>query len=165
MHNEVKFSKYAETGKYVTDIDLEEFIKLYINHRPAFGISSDELALAFDVLGHRDSTGQIVLQRHKLLELLQARGTLQMSENDESVFITVTLLRKRLILCYSFEIRMFHCQRGPKSNICISFKGEHMTEEEVAECFTTLLGLSEEEEEEERGGKPSEHDICKADSM
>lgn len=26
-----------------------------------------------------------------------------------------------------------------------------MTEEEVAECFTTLLGLDEEEEEEEEG--------------
>lgn len=38
-----------------------------------------------------------------------------------------------------------------------------MTEEEVAECFTTLLGLNEDEEEEEGEGKLSE--AFKADSM
>lgn len=57
----------------MTSIDLEEFIKLYINHRPAFGIW-DELVQAFHVLGDFDSAGQLVLQKQELLKMLGERG-------------------------------------------------------------------------------------------
>uniref|UniRef100_A0A672REM5 WD repeat domain 66 n=1 Tax=Sinocyclocheilus grahami TaxID=75366 RepID=A0A672REM5_SINGR len=74
MQNEVKFSPYAETRNYVMDIDLEEFIKLYVNHRPASGISRQELCNAFQVLGKPDEGGRYTIDRDELLELLQARG-------------------------------------------------------------------------------------------
>lgn len=53
---------------------------------------------------------------------------------------------------------MFYCQFLLAHVILILFSGEHMTEEEVAECFAALLTLNdetEEEEEEEEEG-PSE---------
>lgn len=40
-----------------------------------------------------------------------------------------------------------------------------MTEEEVAECFTTLLGLDEEEEEEGEEGKPFKREEFQSGSM
>lgn len=73
MENEVKFSEFAETGTYVTHIDLEEFIKLYINHRPVFGIC-EEFVQAFHVLGDFNSAGQLILQKQELLKMLEERG-------------------------------------------------------------------------------------------
>lgn len=131
MQNEVKFSKYAETGKYVTEIDLEEFIKLYINHRPAFGISSNEIVQAFRVLGKSDGAGQPVLLRQELIELLQVRGTLQ-----TSVFVFSNVLFSTINVAH---LVMYDS----------GLTGEHMTEEEVAESFAKLLDLGEEEKEEE----------------
>lgn len=92
MLNEVKFSRYVETGKYVEDIDLGDFIKLYINHRPAFGLDPQKLVHAFKTLGVPSAQGNSI-ERGYLLDLLQT-------------------------------------------------KGEHMTEYELAEYLTTLLGFN-----------------------
>ncbi|XP_054028990.1 cilia- and flagella-associated protein 251 [Dryobates pubescens] len=91
MINEVKFSKYVDTGEQVTKINLEDFIKLYINHRPVFGLSMTEIQQAFQVLGYDNENGDKVIDRGDLLLLLQLRG-------------------------------------------------ERMTEDELAQCLTTLLG-------------------------
>ncbi|GCC24021.1 hypothetical protein chiPu_0002420 [Chiloscyllium punctatum] len=74
MLNEVKFSKYVDTGTYVTDIDLGEFIKLYINHRPVFGITASELHRVFDVLGYNNENGEKIIKLGELLQLLQSGG-------------------------------------------------------------------------------------------
>ncbi|KFP24469.1 WD repeat-containing protein 66, partial [Colius striatus] len=91
MLNEVKFSKYVDTGEQVTRINLEDLIKLYVNHRPAFGLSMTEIQRAFRVLGYDNEHGDKVIDRGNFLLLLQSRG-------------------------------------------------EHMTEDELAQCLTTLLG-------------------------
>ncbi|KFQ43220.1 WD repeat-containing protein 66, partial [Nestor notabilis] len=91
MLNEVKFSNYVDTEEQVTKINLEDFIKLYVNHRPAFGLSMNKIQRAFQVLGYDNENGDKVIDRGDLLWLLQCRG-------------------------------------------------EHMTEDELALCLTTLLG-------------------------
>ncbi|XP_053136142.1 cilia- and flagella-associated protein 251 isoform X2 [Hemicordylus capensis] len=95
MLNEVKFSDYLETGKQVTKINLGDFIRLYINHRPAFGLSIKEIQNAFQVLGYENENRETSMNRDDLLLLLQHRG-------------------------------------------------EHFTEEQLAECLTTLLGMNPE---------------------
>lgn len=74
MLNEVKFSEYLETGKQVTSINLGDFIKLYINHRPAFGLSVKEIEHAFQVLGYEKEDGETTINRDDLLYVLQCRG-------------------------------------------------------------------------------------------
>ncbi|CAF0988367.1 unnamed protein product [Adineta steineri] len=76
MINEVKFSTYIDTKTYVEDIDLNDFIKLYINHRPAFGLNPADLTHAFNVLSDQlnSNNGQPEIYRENLLCLLQQYG-------------------------------------------------------------------------------------------
>ncbi|XP_009873525.1 PREDICTED: WD repeat-containing protein 66 [Apaloderma vittatum] len=93
MISEVKFSKYVDTGEQVTKINLGDFIKLYINHRPAFGLSMRKIQRAFQVLGYDNENGDKAIDRGDLLLLLQRRGE-QMTEEELAQCLT-TLLGRR----------------------------------------------------------------------
>jgi len=57
MVNEVKYSAFTTMGVLKEEIDLEEFIKLLVNHRPVIGFTKDALEDAFRVLAASDKTG------------------------------------------------------------------------------------------------------------
>ena len=38
MRDEVRFSKFAESGEYIEAVDLDTFIRLFVNHRPVYGL-------------------------------------------------------------------------------------------------------------------------------
>lgn len=95
MFNEIKFSEYVETGKLIDKINLPDFLKVYLNHRPPFGNTMDGIQNSFNVLGYTNSEGKKAIRREDFLNLLLT-------------------------------------------------KGEHMTEEEMIDCFSTLFGLTPE---------------------
>ena len=75
MINEIKFSEYIDTNAFVESINLDDFIRLYINHRPAFGIDPLQIYNAFKVLNDNfDRRRDEGLPRHIFLNELQSRG-------------------------------------------------------------------------------------------
>lgn len=44
-------------NREVKDIGLHDFVRLYINHRPVFGVSNSDIAAALETLGADESTG------------------------------------------------------------------------------------------------------------
>ena len=47
MKDEVKFSNFTETGQYVNSFDLDTFVRLFVNHRPVYGIGKPHIEKAF----------------------------------------------------------------------------------------------------------------------
>jgi len=52
---EIKFSKFHKTQEQTTLVDLDDFIKLYLNHRPVDQISLEEVDEAFKLLSDNGS--------------------------------------------------------------------------------------------------------------
>ncbi|XP_037851472.2 cilia- and flagella-associated protein 251 isoform X3 [Chlorocebus sabaeus] len=95
IFNEIKFGEYVDTGKLIDKINLPDFLKVYLNHKPPFGNTMSGIHKSFEVLGYTNSKGKKAIRREDFLRLL------------------VT-------------------------------KGEHMTEEEMLDCFASLFGLNPE---------------------
>ncbi|KAK2576249.1 hypothetical protein KPH14_005616 [Odynerus spinipes] len=72
---EVSYRNYAETGQLLEDITYEDFVKLYINHRPVFGYSIRQVRKAFATFCERESKNDedLVLTRDQFMDILFGR--------------------------------------------------------------------------------------------
>jgi hypothetical protein len=50
MQNEIRYSKYLETGEQVVELDLKIFLRLFVNHRPVYGIGKTRINEALAIL-------------------------------------------------------------------------------------------------------------------
>ena len=75
MMNEVRFSSYTTSGEPLLFVDLPFFIKLFVNHRPVYGIGKNNIDDAFKAL-IADSDGAIgdAIGQEDLLRLIQGEG-------------------------------------------------------------------------------------------
>lgn len=83
MTNEVKYSKFAESGKNVDRIGFEDLVKLYVNHRPVFAVGPEQIRQAFEAM-KRHEAGP--LTRENLLTLLTSHGEKMTFEELERCF-------------------------------------------------------------------------------
>eukprot|EP00736_Rhodelphis_marinus_P007045 Rmarinus@m.17323 len=70
--NEIKYSEYHETGEYKTTISFDDFIQLYVNHRPSVGVGQQEVDEAFRLLGAEDLTG--LLETRRFQDMIRTYG-------------------------------------------------------------------------------------------
>jgi len=83
MTNEVKYSKFAESGEYVDRIGFEDLVKLYVNHRPVFAVGPEQIKQAFEAM-KRHEPGP--LSRDTLVTLLTSHGEKMSLEELERCF-------------------------------------------------------------------------------
>jgi len=74
MKDEVQFSHYAETGQKADSVDLNTFIKLFVNHRPVYGIGKQNIEDAFKVLAETDKAETAVLMKEAFRDMLETEG-------------------------------------------------------------------------------------------
>ncbi|XP_076280805.1 cilia- and flagella-associated protein 251 [Lasioglossum baleicum] len=91
LMNEVSYRNYAETGKLTEEITFEDFVKYYINHRPAFGISLRQLLESFQALVNPDRNSFLdeenpVLTRNQFLNVLFGKGPVETPQHRSKDF-------------------------------------------------------------------------------
>jgi WD40 repeat protein/Ca2+-binding EF-hand superfamily protein len=89
--NEVKFSRYLDTKTHVMDVDIETLVRLFVNHRPAKGLSMENIEGAFATLTH----GVDGISIEDLLTVLQTSGE-HVSEEELARHFSVLLSGQRL---------------------------------------------------------------------
>ena len=107
------------TGIAQDDINLEETIKLYVNHRPVSSLNSNEIEAAFEIIGQRYS--------YSILS-----------------FILILFI---YLLIYFFINNRLHSSSSNKASVrwadlknLLMSEGEALAPRDLEECLSILMG-------------------------
>jgi Ca2+-binding EF-hand superfamily protein len=82
MQNEIRFSKYIDNYKEtLSELDLDMFLKLFVNNRPVYGISKNHIVNALSILGNVKGDGSPYITREELFKILTTEGE-KMGEDE-----------------------------------------------------------------------------------
>ena len=82
-------AKAAEAGRDPpATVSFPEFLRLFVNYRPVFGVTKEHVAEAFDVLGADPATGQ--LSRVALVKALRSQGEAMPAAELEACLAALT---------------------------------------------------------------------------
>ena len=97
MIDEVRYQFLAENGQATTEVKLDEFIKLFVNHRPVYGIGQNNIEEAFAALcaveGDMKQIG-----RERLMQILMTEGEAIKQEEMNEILSRLTGDRKSTLL-------------------------------------------------------------------
>merc|ERR1719263_2113298 len=83
MITEIKYSKFSETGEVVERVHFEDFVKLYVNHRPVFAVGPKQVAAALEAMKKEEGP----LLKQQLLSLLTKEGEKMTQEELEDCLL------------------------------------------------------------------------------
>ena len=64
MQNQIRFLKYVDNYKQtLSELDLDMFLKLFVNNRPVYGISKNHITNALSILGNIKADGTAYVSR------------------------------------------------------------------------------------------------------
>ncbi|CAK9820447.1 Cilia- and flagella-associated protein 251 [Anthophora plagiata] len=128
---EVSYRNYAETGYLVDDITFEDFVKLYINHRPAFGISLHQLQEAFQIFTNPNriptlELGNPVMTRDLFMRILFGEGPPGFSKGDDMPFgepltIQEAFIYLKLLIGFDQDLDEAHDHHHERKSESIDF--------------------------------------------
>ncbi|OMJ77112.1 hypothetical protein SteCoe_23386 [Stentor coeruleus] len=85
MINEVKYSKFTDTGKVVNHLDMDTLLRVFVNHRPVYGVDRNEIRESFKVLSKDIGS----LPKEKIIDLLLSKGEVMQDSELKSCLISL----------------------------------------------------------------------------
>jgi len=107
MVNEIKYSDFMKSGVLRETIGFEEFVKLYLNHRPVTPISNFHIEFAFNELRNKVNNTENMLEWDQMEKLLTLEGEAISKEDLTSCLAALMGDESKKISTASFDASKF----------------------------------------------------------